>query len=425
MLKNKTIIIGVTGGIAAYKSADLVSKLVQLGAKVWVVETKEAAKLVTPLTFRTLSGNPVITDLFSEELADIPVPHISITEKADLIIIAPATANIIGKIAQGIADDPLSTMMISSKAPKLIAPAMNNNMWDNPIVRENIAKLRSLGHQIIGPEVGWLACGSTGSGRMVEVPDIISKTVEILEASNDLAGVRILVTAGGTREAIDPVRFIGNRSSGKMGYAVARAAADRGAQVTLITTPTQIDKPSGCKMIVVETAAQMKQAVMIEAKRSDVVIMAAAVADYKPLKSRGSKIKKKERDSKLKIELERTDDILGELGKKKGNKILMGFSLETDDLVNNAKKKLKDKNLDLIVANGPEAFDGDKSTVLLIQGDGKIEKLGKVNKSFTANKMLDLIGGKLHNRKSGENLPQISGGSTASRKFISPLSAGA
>ena len=405
-LKNKTVIIGVTGGIAAYKSADLVSKLVQLGADVWVVETKEAAKLVTPLTFRTLSGNPVITDLFSEELSDIPVPHISITEKADLMIIAPATANIIGKVAQGIADDPLSTMMISSKSPKLIAPAMNNNMWENPVLQENISKLRALGHKIIGPEVGWLACGSTGSGRMVEVADIISKAVEILEASKDLVGVRILVTAGGTKEAIDPVRFIGNRSSGKMGYAVARAAADRGAQVTLITTPTQLDKPSGCKMIVVETAAQMKQAVMIEAKRSDAIIMAAAVADYTPLKSQGSKIKKKDRGLKLKIELKRTDDILNELGKKKGNKILIGFSLETDDLVDNAKKKLKDKNLDLIIANGIEAFDGDDSKAVLIYIDGKTEKTGPMSKNGIAVRIMDFISTKAKPRKK-ENLPVL------------------
>jgi phosphopantothenoylcysteine decarboxylase / phosphopantothenate---cysteine ligase len=404
--KNKTIIVGVTGGIAAYKSADLVSKLVQLGADVWVVETKEAAKLVTPLTFRTLSGNPVITDLFSEELSDIRVPHISITEKADLFIIAPATANIIGKIAQGIADDPLSTMVISSKAPKLIAPAMNNNMWENPVVQENVSKLSALGHQIVGPDVGWLACGSSGAGRMVEVPDLLSKAGEILEASKDLTGVRILITAGGTREAIDPVRFIGNRSSGKMGYAAARAAVDRGALVTLISTPTQIDKPSGCKVIEVETASQMKQAVMIEAKRSDVVIMAAAVADYRPLKAKGSKIKKKDSYSKLKIELKRTDDILGELGKKKGNKLLIGFSLETKDLMGNSMKKLKDKNLDLIVANGPEAFDVDSSRACFIYGDGKTESTGLVSKNDIAGKIIEFVAKKLKPRKK-DNFPVL------------------
>jgi phosphopantothenoylcysteine decarboxylase/phosphopantothenate--cysteine ligase len=387
--KDKTIIVGVTGGIAAYKSADLVSKLTQLGADVWVAMTPEAAKLVTPLTFRTLSGNPVITDLFSEELSDIRVPHISITEKADLIIIAPATANIIGKVAQGIADDPLSTMVVASKSPKLIAPAMNKNMWENPVVKENIAKLGSLGYQMIGPETGWLACESVGKGRMSEVSAIIAKAEEMLKASKDLSGVSILITAGGTREAIDPVRFIGNRSSGKMGYAVARAAVDRGARVTLITASTQLDAPSGCRVIEVETAAQMKQAVMIESKRADAVVMAAAVADYKP--STKLRVKSKKLKGKVKVELQRTDDILETLGKNKGNKILIGFSLETENLIKNSKKKLINKNLDLIVANGPEAFDGDSSKVHLIYSGGKTESLGKVSKLNTANRILDLV----------------------------------
>lgn len=397
MLKNKTIIVGVTGGIAAYKSADLVSKLVQLGANVWVAMTAEAAKLVTPITFRTLSKNPVITDLFSEELADVPVPHISITEKADLFIIAPATANIIGKMAQGIADDPLSTMVMASKAPKLIAPAMNSNMWDNPVVQENISKLKTLGYQIIGPEVGWLACGDEGVGRMVEVQAVISKATEMLEASNDLKGVRILITAGGTREAIDPVRFIGNRSSGKMGYAVARAAIDRGAQITLITTPTQIDKPSGCKIIEVETASQMKQAVMIEAKRSDAVVMAAAVADYRPVQKLKGKMKKI--NAKVKIELHKTEDILESLGKNKGNKILIGFSLETNNLIENSKKKLNAKNLDLIIANGEEAFEVDLSRAFFIHNDGKIEKTKLVSKNEIARKIIDFVAGKFRTHK--------------------------
>jgi len=389
MLKNKTIIVGVTGGIAAYKSADLVSKLVQAGADVWVVETKEATRLVTPLTFRTLSKNPVITDLFSEELAGILIPHISITEKADMFIIAPATANIVGKIAQGIADDPLSTMVMASKAPKLIAPAMNKNMWENPIVQENISKLRSLGYQIMGPEVGWLACGVEGAGRMAEVPEIISKATEMIEAHRDLKGVRILITAGGTREAIDPVRFIGNRSSGKMGYAVARAAVERGANVTLITSPTQIEKPSGCKIIEVETAAQMKQAVTIDAKRSDVVIMAAAVADYRP--SHKLKGKMKKLNSKVKIELYKTDDILELLGKNKGNKLLIGFSLETGRLIENSKKKLANKNLDLVIANTEKAFDADSSRAYFIYDNGKIERTRLVSKNDIAGKIIDFV----------------------------------
>jgi phosphopantothenoylcysteine decarboxylase / phosphopantothenate---cysteine ligase len=387
MFKDKTIIVGVTGGIAAYKSADLVSKLKQAGADVWVVMTKEAAKLVTPLTFRTLSRNPVITDLFSDELSNIPVPHITLSEKADLIIVAPATANIIGKFAQGIADDPLTTIVMASKAPKLIAPAMNKNMWANAIVQENVKKLLGAGCQLLGPEVGWLACGDEGIGRMVEVAQILKRAEEILEKGKDLKGVRILVTAGGTREAIDPVRFIGNRSSGKMGYAVARAAVERGASVTLITTPTQIEKPVNCKIITVETASQMKQAVTVEARRSDAVVMAAAIADYKPTQS--SKIKIKKYSSKVKIEMQKTDDILAGLGKNKGNKVLIGFALETNDLIKNAKKKLQEKNLDLIIANDESAFDADESKVTFIYADGRVEKLGRVTKSITADKLLD------------------------------------
>jgi phosphopantothenoylcysteine decarboxylase/phosphopantothenate--cysteine ligase len=389
--KDKTIIVGVTGGIAAYKSADLVSSLVQLGANVWVAMTKEAAKLVTPLTFRTLSKNPVITDLFSDELAGNPVPHISITDKADLMIIAPATANIIGKIAQGIADDPLSTMAMASKAPKLIAPAMNKNMWENPIVQENVKKLSVMSYELVGPEVGWLACGDEGIGRMAEVAEIIKKAEEMITRLKDLNGIRILVTAGGTREAIDPVRFIGNRSSGKMGYAVARAAVDRGAQVTLITTPTQIEAPAGCKIITVETAGQMEKVVNLEFKRSDVVVMAAAVADYKPEKVQGSKLKTQDHGSRLKVRFKKTSDILAGLGEKKGSKILIGFALETEDLIENAKEKLRSKNLDMIVANNESAFDVDSSKVCFIHGDGKIEKLGTISKKETAKRIIDFV----------------------------------
>jgi len=397
-LSNKTIIVGVTGGIAAYKSADLVSKLKQNGADVWVAMTKEATKLVTPLTFRTLSRNPVITDLFSDELSNIPVPHISLAEKADLIIIAPATANIIGKINQGIADDPLTTIVMASKAPKLLAPAMNRNMWENPIVQGNIKKLSAIGYQLIGPEVGHLACGDEGVGRMSEVADIIARAEEIIAKSKDLSGVRILVTAGGTHEAIDPVRFIGNRSSGKMGYAIARAAVDRGADVTLITTPTQIEKPAGCKVLTVDTAAQMEKFVNLEFKRNDVVVMAAAVADYMPSERARGKIKKS--GLKMKLELRKTNDILAGLGEKKGDKILIGFALETDDLLENAKKKLRSKNLDMVVANDESAFDVDSSRVHLIYGNGKIEKLAVSSKAVTAGKILDFVSMK-HQRSVG------------------------
>lgn len=397
-LQNKTIIVGVTGGIAAYKSADLVSKLKQAGADVWVAMTKEAAKLVTPLTFRTLSKNPVISDLFSDELSDIHVPHISLSEKADLIIVAPATANIVGKFAQGIADDPLTTIVMASRAPKLIAPAMNKNMWNNPVVQENVGRLKNMGFEMIGPEAGWLACGDEGIGRMVEVQAIINRAIEIIEKGKDLKGVRILVTAGGTREAIDPVRFIGNRSSGKMGYAVARAAVERGAAVTMITTPTQLERPLNCKVITVETASQMKQAVTVESRRADVVVMAAAVADYRP--SQSSKTKNKKERSKIKIELQRTDDILAGLGKNKGNKVLIGFALETNDLIANAKKKLIDKNLDLIVANDESAFDVDSSRVSFLYPDGQVKKFGVSSKLETAGRIMDLVASKFGKRES-------------------------
>jgi len=392
LLRNRTIIVGVTGGIAAYKTADLVSKLVQEGADVWVVMTREAAKLVTPLTFRTLSKNPVITDLFSDELSSIPVPHISVTDKADLIVIAPATANIIGKMAHGIADDALSTMVLASKAPKLIAPAMNKNMWDNRIVQENVLKLKTLGFNIMGPESGWLACGDEGVGRMVDVPFMFGEILELMKSSLDLRGIRLLVTAGGTRESIDPVRFIGNRSSGKMGYAVAKAAVERGANVTLISTPTTLDKPHGCRVITIETAAQMKEAVNVEFKRADAVIMAAAVADYCPSQKSKGKIKKYR--SKVNIELQKTDDILESLGRHKGSKLLIGFSLETDDLIENSRRKLQNKNLDLIVANSPEAFESDESEVSFISADGKAENFKKTSKADTADRILDFVAAK-------------------------------
>lgn len=391
IFKNRTIIVGVTGGIAAYKAADLVSKLKQEGADVWVTMTSAAAKLVTPLTFRTLSKNPVITDLFSDELSNIPVPHISLAERADLVIIAPATANIIGKINQGIADDPLTTIILASKAPKLIAPAMNKSMWDNPIVQENVKKLKALGFQMVGPEVGNLACGDVGIGRMSEVADIIKKAEEILDKGKDLKGFRILVTAGGTREAIDPVRFIGNRSSGKMGYSLAEAAMGRGADVTLITTPTQMDKPSGCRVITVETAAQMEKMVNLEFRRTDAVIMAAAVADYRPFKAQALKMKKQDQRARVKIELTNNNDIIAALGRKKGSRILIGFALETEDLIANAKKKLKDKNLDMIVANSVEAFDSDNSEVTFISPDGQTKEFGRISKIDTAKNILDRL----------------------------------
>lgn len=382
---NKTIIVGVTGGIAAYKTADLVSKLRQAGADVWVVMTKEAAKLVTPLTFRTLSGNPVVADLFEEKLSKLHVPHIALAKKADLIIVAPCTANLLGKIVHGISDDALTTTLMASHAPKLLAPAMNKDMWDNSMVKKNVKVLKKEGYCFAGPDVGYLACGDTGIGRMVDVKTIIKNAEEILSKGKDLKGKRILVTAGGTREALDPVRFIGNRSSGKMGYAIAQAAIDRGAKVTLITAPTALKKPK-CKVINITTAEQMAKAVRKEFKVSDVLIMAAAVADYSPVTIAKQKIKKS--GDVLEVKLKRTTDILKEVGKNKGKRIVIGFALETNNMIANAKKKMKEKNLDHVIANTASAFDSNDNDVKIISSKGKIISV-KGEKSKVANGMLD------------------------------------
>lgn len=389
MLKNKTIIVGICGGIAAYKSCELVSRLKSLGADVWVVMTKSAQKFVAPLTFRALSQNPVVLDLFSEELASTPVPHISLSQKADLIIIAPATANIIGKISQGIADDPLSTIVMSSKCKRLIAPAMNPNMWENPIVEENSKKLKSLGYEFIGPESGKLACGDIGLGRMSKPGDIIDKSLEILSIKQDLKGKTLLITAGGTREAIDPVRYIGNRSSGKMGFALAEAAVNRGAKVILISGKTNIAIPEQATFISAETSGQMHDEVMKHKNEADVIIMAAAVSDFTPAKVSKKKIKKGKKEINLK--LKRTVDILSELGRSKNGTFLVGFALESEDLMKNAKKKLREKNLDMIIANDASAFDCDQSQITMIHKNGKTEPLKKDSKTNNAQVILDRV----------------------------------
>jgi len=389
MLKSKTIVLGVTGGIAAYKSCTIVSRLKDLGADVWVIMTKEAAKLVAPLTFRTLSGNPVVLDLFDQELINLPVPHISLAEKADLILIAPATANIIGKIAYGIADDALTTTVMASNAKKLIAPAMNCNMWRNPIVSENVDKLKKLGFDFIGPVEGKLACGISDIGRMAETKEIVKKVVRELGVRQDLMGKRILITAGGTREDIDPIRFIGNRSSGKMGYALAEAAKNRGADITLISGPTQIDPPAGVEIINVVSAKEMHEAVMKNKDGQDVIIMAAAVADYRPSISFFQKLKKG--NETFSLELLKTPDILSELGASKNGSRLVGFAAETENLEENARKKLIKKNLDLIIANDATAFESDSSQVKIIDRAGNVDSLPELPKLEIANKILDAI----------------------------------
>jgi len=398
MLQGKTIVLGVTGCIAAYKSATIVSRLKDLGAEVWVAMTKEATQLVGPLTFRTLSGNPVITDLFSQgmnhlgsyqEIINTPVPHVSLAEKADLIVIAPCTANIIGKMAQGIADDPLTTVVMAGAARKLIAPAMNCNMWRNPIVVKNVQSLKLLGYELIGPVEGKLACGEEDIGRMSEPEEIIDKIIQLLIPKQDLKGKSILVTAGGTREAIDPVRYISNHSSGKMGYAIAQAARERGATVTLISANVNLSSPLDIKPVKVESAAGMLEAVLNYSNNADAVIMAAAVADYRPAKTNPNKIKRVE----SRIEIEETEDILKVIAKQKERKgrILVGFALETEKLIENAKMKLKEKDLDVIIANDDSTFGSDSAKVSIIYKNGKVDDLPKLPKSEVANRILNAI----------------------------------
>lgn len=398
MLQGKTIIVGVSSSIAAYKACEIVSRLKKLGAEVWVIMTKEATKLVSPLTFRTLSGNPVITDLFSDELSSIHVPHISLTKRADLIVIAPATANTIGKMANGIADDPLTTMVMASTCHKLIAPAMNCEMWRSSVVGKNVKTIRDMGYAIVGPEEGKLACGDEDIGRMSEPEKIVKQVVRELGIRRDLEGKHVLVTAGGTREAIDPVRFISNRSSGKMGYALARAARDRGAKVTLVAGPTNLPDPTNMEIVKVESAGGMLEAVMDHYNSADAVIMAAAVGDFKSQITNNesrtttkSKIKKSKKG--LTMNLIPTEDILKTIARQKGRKsrVLVGFALETDNLIKNAKKKLKEKDLDFIVANSNHTFDSEQIRFSIISSQGKVEDYQKQPKHQAAHKILNKI----------------------------------
>ncbi|MDO8446988.1 MAG: bifunctional phosphopantothenoylcysteine decarboxylase/phosphopantothenate--cysteine ligase CoaBC [Deltaproteobacteria bacterium] len=392
-IKDKTIILGITGGIAAYKAAELTRLLIKAGAKVHIIMTRGAAEFVTPLTFQTLSKNPVHTDLFSL-CQEADVGHISLADRADLFVIAPATANIIGKIANGIANDLLTTSVMATKAPVLLAPAMNCNMYENPIVQENMEKLKKYGYCFIDSETGELACGYEGKGRMAEPSDILEEMETIL-SPKDLKGERILVTAGPTCEAIDPVRFIGNRSSGKMGYALAKMALRRGAGVTLISGPSSLKPPRGVKFISVESAEEMRKAVITNLRDATTVVMAAAVADYTPVKVAFSKIKKSKEP--LSLELAKTLDILSEIGQKKSKRLLIGFAAETENLVANAKKKLKEKNLDLIVANNlkePGAgFGVDTNIVTIMDKNGSVEELPKMSKEDVAWIVLDRMAG--------------------------------
>jgi phosphopantothenoylcysteine decarboxylase/phosphopantothenate--cysteine ligase len=393
ILKGKRILLGITGGIAAYKAVELLRYLIKEGAEVRVIMTNSAQKFVTPLTFETLSGYPVICELFHLN-RESRIEHISLSEWANLMVIAPATANCIGKISSGIADDILTTTVMALKCPVLLCPSMNVNMYENMIFQENLRKLREYGYRIIEPAEGELACGQEGKGRLVDPIEIVEEIKFILE-KKDLAGERILVTAGPTREALDPVRFITNSSSGKMGYAIAKVARRRGANVLLISGPTSLGDPRGIEVIRVQDAKGMLSAVLSNLEWSTILIKAAAVVDYKPKEFSKHKMKKKF-DQELMLPLETTPDILMEVSKRKRDgQIIVGFAAETDDLLSNAMDKLKAKDLDLIVANDltlPGAgFDVDTNVVKIIDRSGKIEELPLMTKEEVAERLLERI----------------------------------
>jgi len=391
MLKGRKIVLGVTGGIAAYKAAELVRELVRAEAQVYVVMTKSAQAFITPLTFQTLSGHPVTTELFSL-IEESEIGHISLADRAEVLVIAPATANIIGKIAGGIADDMLTTIVMATTAPVLLAPAMNVHMWENHFFQENMAKLCLRGYRFVDPESGGLACGYEGKGRLAEICTIVEEICTLL-SPQDFSRESILITAGPTEEPIDPVRFITNRSSGKMGFALARAACRRGAQVTLISGPTALREPPKVNYLRVRSAAQMQEAVLAHLEKASILLMAAAVSDYRPRQTAPGKIKKSE--AKAILELERNPDILSAAGKRKGQRILVGFAAETENLLQNAQGKLKEKNLDLIVANDvtlPGAgFEVDTNIVKFLDRSGKVEELPLMTKEELAERILDRV----------------------------------
>ncbi|MFC1965184.1 bifunctional phosphopantothenoylcysteine decarboxylase/phosphopantothenate--cysteine ligase CoaBC [Chloroflexota bacterium] len=391
MLADKTIVMGITGGIAVYKAADIASKLTQAGARVEAVMTESATKFITPLTLRNITGRPVVTDMF-DLASEYSVEHVALADLADVVVIAPATANTIAKLAAGIADNMLCCVVLATEAPVILAPAMNDNMYQNSVTQDNMARLKARGIIIVDPAYGRLASGKIGQGRLAEIETIIGTIRQVLGRSGDLAGKRIVVTAGGTQEPVDPVRHIGNRSSGKMGYALAEAARDRGAEVTLVTTPTSLPQPTGIEVVRIGTAVQMEEAVTKAVAQADALIMAAAVADYQPKDVAMSKIKK---DSpSLTLEMVRTPDILAEV---KGEFIKVGFAAESEDLIANAEQKLKKKQLDIIVANDitdPDSgFDVDTNKVTIIDREGKIEDLPLLSKREVADKVLDRVVG--------------------------------
>jgi len=391
MLENKKIVLGITGGIAAYKAAELTRALIKAGAHVRVIMTKSATEFITPLTMQTLSQGPVYTDMFGAT-DQYDIAHIALADYADAFVVAPATGNMIGKIASGIADDLLSATIMAQNKPTLICPAMNEKMLANPIVQDNIRKLRNYGYTVMESGVGELACKTTGSGRLPEIP-VIVEAIESLLTPKDLSGERILITAGPTEEPLDPVRFITNRSSGKMGYALAKAAHQRGAYVMLVSGPTQIPAPDVEEFIAVRTARDMQRAVLDHYSKATVIIKAAAVADYRPKNFCEEKIKKEK--GMTSVELERNPDIIADIGIRKKNCVLVGFAMETEDLLVNARGKLLNKNMDMIVANSLReegaGFQSDTNVITILDKNSRTVALEKMAKIDAAHRILDHV----------------------------------
>jgi phosphopantothenoylcysteine decarboxylase/phosphopantothenate--cysteine ligase len=400
LLQDKQILLGISGGIAAYKAAALSSRLTQAGALLDVIMTEAAQQFITPLTFQALTHRPAYTDMFAIPPGE-NIPHVELARKADLLIIAPATANTLAKLAAGLADNLLTAAALATSAPLLLAPAMESGMWNHQATQANIATLVERGAEIVGPATGHLASGRSGAGRMAEPDEIVEMAQVILARGGVLAGRRILVTAGGTREPLDPVRLITNRSSGKMGYALALSARNRGAQVTLIATPTPWPEPLGVEVVRVETALQMRQAVLAALPGSDALVMAAAVADYRPQTTAQQKIKKDE--DKLTLQLVRNPDILAEVAREREAtgypRVAVGFAAETANLLENARAKLEKKRLDLIVANDVSAADSgfavDTNRVTLLSADGGVEALPLLSKAEVADRVMDKVAGLL------------------------------
>jgi len=391
------ITLGVTGGVAAYKAAELVRRLQQEGFSVEVVMTRAACEFITPLTFAALTGKKVITGLFAESGGEAnlesAIEHIAVAQRTDLLLVAPATADILAKFSRGISDDFLSTLYLATTAPVVVAPAMNVNMWNHPATQENLERLRGRGVHVVSPDEGYLACGMTGAGRLAGQDAIISAVREVFQIRRDLEGKTVLLTAGPTQEDLDPVRFLTNRSSGKMGYAVAEAAAQRGAKVILISGPTALETPAGVTRIDVRTAAEMLNAVQRHFAEATTAIFAAAVADYRPAEAAAHKIKKT--GGEFTLRLEPNPDILATVARKKGDRLIVGFAAETDRVAENARKKLQEKDADLIVANDVTAagagFDVDTNVVTLFARDGRDVALPKLTKREVADRILDEV----------------------------------